>query len=74
VARHQNDYWIAFNATKNNPVPIVLGVAGKLGNYLHYLAHGYDLFRLAKDKYGIHTKMVIQKLPRSLLLDVVILT
>jgi hypothetical protein len=65
AASRQNNYWIAFNATKDNPVPVVMGVSGELGNYMHYLAHGYGIFRLARQNYGIHTKMVFRKLPRS---------
>jgi hypothetical protein len=33
---------------------------GELGNYLHYIAHGYGLFELAKREYGIHTKLIFR--------------
>jgi hypothetical protein len=47
--------------TNENPVYIVMETMGELGNYLHFLAHGYGLFRMALQEYGIVGRMILRR-------------
>jgi hypothetical protein len=46
--------------TQDNPVTIVVETMGELGNFLHFNAHGYGLYDMAKS-YGINARIIFRR-------------
>jgi hypothetical protein len=57
-------YWTVSALTQVNPVVIVMDCMGELGNYLHFHAHGYGLYVMAKE-YGINANVIFHRRERS---------
>lgn len=47
--------------TKSRPVTIVMYTMGELGNFLHFNAFSYGLYKLGKNEYGINTKIIFRR-------------